>query len=60
VNKDSMPVFLLFSVELIQLLVEETNKYYNLCLDTPDNGSGYSQFPDVTVYKTHIFLVIII
>jgi hypothetical protein len=39
VNKDSMPIttFLLFFMELIQLLVAETNKSYNQYLDTLDN-----------------------
>jgi len=31
---------LLFFIDVIQLLVEETNKYYNQYLDTPDNDSS--------------------
>jgi len=39
VNKVSTPisVFLLLFVEVIQLLVAETNKHYNLYLDTLDS-----------------------
>jgi hypothetical protein len=58
VNKDSAPIiiFLLFLMEVIQLLVAETNKY----IDTFDNDSGHSQLPDVTVQETYSFLAIII
>jgi hypothetical protein len=36
INKDSFPlsVFMLFFVEIMQLLVEETNRYYHRYLDT--------------------------
>jgi hypothetical protein len=46
VNTDSLPitVFLLLFMDVIQLLVAETNKYYNLYLDTLDNDNGYSYF----------------
>jgi len=44
VNKDSAPIiiFLLFFVEVIQLLVAETTKYYNQYLDTLDTDSKHS------------------
>jgi hypothetical protein len=62
VNKDSTPItiFLLFFVEVIQLLVAETNKYCSQCLDTPDNDGRCSWLPDVIVKDMFIFLAIII
>jgi hypothetical protein len=43
-NKDSTPitVFLLFLMELIQLLMAETNKYYNQRIYILDNDSRCS------------------
>jgi hypothetical protein len=53
-NKDSAPivVFLLFFMEVIQLLVAETNSYYNKYIDILDS--------DMTVQETYIFLATII
>jgi hypothetical protein len=44
VNKDAKPItiFLLFFMEVIQLLVVETNKYYNQYSDTLDNDKACS------------------
>jgi hypothetical protein len=62
VNKDSTPItiFLLFFMEVIQLLVAETNKYSNQYLDTFENDGGCLRFPDVTVQEMYTFLDIII
>jgi hypothetical protein len=40
VNKDSSPlsVLMLFSLEILRLLVEERNRYYHQYLDTLDEG----------------------
>jgi hypothetical protein len=38
---------------MIQLLVTETNKYYNQCLYTSDNDHGHSQLPDVAVQEMY-------
>jgi hypothetical protein len=57
-NKDSttpITIFLLFFKEVIQLLVAETNKYYNQYLDTLDNDGGHLQLPDTTVQEMYIF-----
>jgi len=46
VNKDSTPstVFIPFFMEMIQLLVDETNKHQNKYLDTHDSDGRCSQF----------------
>jgi hypothetical protein len=49
-----MPFFL----EIIQLLVVETNRYYHQDLDTLDEGG--SPLPNVTVQEMYLFLVIIL
>jgi hypothetical protein len=61
VNNNSSPTttFYLFFMH-IQLLVAETNKYYNQHLDTLDNDDGHSQLPDVTVQKMYVFLALTI
>jgi hypothetical protein len=43
----------------IQLLVADTNKYYNQYLDTLEND-GCSLLPDVTIQKIYVFPVLII
>ena len=59
-NKDSSPlsIFVLFFFEIIQLLVEETNRYYHQYLDTLDEER--SPLPDVTVQEMCLFLAIIV
>jgi hypothetical protein len=47
-------------MEVIQLLVAETNKYYNQYLDTLDNDDRCPQLPDVTVQEMYVFLKTII
>jgi len=47
---------MLFFVEIIQLLVEETNRYHHQYLDTLDKGQ--SLLPDVTVQEMFLFLAI--
>jgi hypothetical protein len=51
VNKDSSPitVFFLSFVDVTQLLVAQTNKYYNQYLDPPDMMSG-EHFHNMTVH----------
>jgi hypothetical protein len=48
---------MLFFVEIIQLLVEETNRYHHQHLDTLDKGQ--SPLPDVNVQEMCLFLAII-
>jgi hypothetical protein len=43
-------------MEVIQLLVVETNKYYNQYSDTLDNDKACSWLPDVTVWEMNTFL----
>jgi hypothetical protein len=45
---------MLFFLEIMQLLVEETNRYYHQYLDTLDEGC--SPLPDVTVQEMYLFL----
>jgi hypothetical protein len=51
VIKDStqIAVFLLF-MEVIQLVVAESNKYYSQYLDIFDNDNKCFQLPDVTIH----------
>lgn len=46
-------------MDMIQLLVAETNKCYNQYLDTLDNDKGCSQFPNMAT-GDNIFLALII
>jgi hypothetical protein len=48
---------MLFFLEIIQLLVEETNRYHHEYLDTLDKGQ--SPLLDVTVQEICLFLAII-
>jgi len=48
---------MLFFVDIIQLLVEETNRYHHQYLVTLDKGQ--SLLPDVTVQEMCLFLAII-
>jgi len=50
-------MFMLFFVEIIWLLVEETNRYHHQYLDTLDKGQ--SLLPDVTVQEMCLFLAVI-
>jgi len=50
-------IFMLFFVEIIQLLMEETNRYRHQYLDTLDKGQ--SPLSDVTVQEMCLFLAII-
>jgi hypothetical protein len=52
INKDSSPlsVFMLSFIEIIPLLVEETNRYYHQYLDTLE---GRSPLPDVTIQEMY-------
>jgi hypothetical protein len=61
-KRDFIPitVFLLFFMEVIQLLVTETNKYYSQYLDTLDNDSTSSWSSDVAIQETYVLSVIII
>jgi hypothetical protein len=47
---------MLFFLEIMQLLVEETNRYYHPYLDTLDEGR--SPLPDVTKQEMYLFLSI--
>jgi len=60
-NKDSLPAtdFLLFFIEVIQLLVTKTKKYYNQYLHTCDNDGRCSWLPDMTVQEMYILLAMI-
>jgi hypothetical protein len=60
INKDSttLSVFMLYFLEIIYLLVEETNKYYQQYFDIPDRGQ--SPLPHVTIQKICSFLAIIV
>jgi hypothetical protein len=59
-NKDSTPlnVFMLFFLEIIQLLVVETNRYYHQYLDSLNDGR--SPLPDVTLKEMFSFLALIL
>lgn len=59
-NKDSSSpsIFMFFFFQIIQLLVEETNRYYHQYLDTLDEWQ--SPLPYMTVQKMCLFLVIIV
>jgi hypothetical protein len=59
-NKDSLPlsIFMLFFLEIMQLLVEKTNRYYHQYLETIDEGC--SPLPDVTILEMYLFLSIIV
>ena len=48
---------MLFFFEIIQLLVEETKRYYHQYLDALDEG--WSSLPAVTVHDMCLFLAII-
>jgi len=56
VNKDSTPItaFLLFFMEVSQLLVAETNKFYSQYLDKLDSDSRHSHLTDMNVH-VHLF-----
>ena len=60
INDGSSPlsVFLLYFVEIITLLVVETNRYYHDHLDRIDEGP--SPLPDTTEAETLVFLAITI
>jgi hypothetical protein len=60
INKDSSPLsmFMLFFLETMQLLVEETNRYYHQYLDALYEGC--SSLPDVTIKEMYLFLSIIV
>jgi hypothetical protein len=46
-------------MEVIQLLVAETSKYYSQYLDTDNNDDGHLQLADMTVLEVYVFLIII-
>jgi hypothetical protein len=60
INKDSSPlsIFMLFFFEIIQLSVEETNRYYHQYLGTLDKE--WSPLPDVTAQEMCLFVAIIV
>jgi hypothetical protein len=47
-------------MDMIKLLVAETNEYHYQYLETLDNDDRASQFPDVTVQEMHLFLALIV
>jgi hypothetical protein len=49
---------MLFFFDIIQLLMEETNRYYHQYLDTLDEER--SPLPDVTVQEMCLFVAIIV
>jgi hypothetical protein len=49
---------MLFFLEIIHLLVEETNRYYWIYFDTLDKG--WSPLPDVAIQEMYSFLAIIV
>jgi hypothetical protein len=53
INKDSSPlsVFMLFFLEIMRLLLEETNRYYHQYLDTLEEGRF--PLPDVTIQEMY-------
>jgi len=60
INDGSSPpsVFLLYFAEIITLLVVETNRYYQDCIDRLDDGP--SPEPDVTEAEMFVFLALTI
>jgi len=54
----SLGIFMLFFLEIIHLLVEETNRHYWIYFDTLDKG--WSPLPDVTIQEMYSFLAIIV
>jgi len=54
-DSTSLCIFMLFCFELEQLLVEETNWYYDQCLLTLEEGQ--CQLRDVTVQELYLFLL---
>jgi hypothetical protein len=56
INKDSSPlsVFMLFFHEIVQLLVEETNRYYRQYLE--NIAEGRSPLPDVIIPEMYLFV----
>ena len=60
INDTSSPlsILLLYFVEIIRLLVVETNRYYHGCLDRLDEGP--SPLPEVTETEVLVFLAITI
>jgi hypothetical protein len=47
-------------MEVIHLLVAETNKYHSQYVDTLDSDSRCKQLPDVTVQEMYIFLATVL
>jgi hypothetical protein len=60
VNKDSLPlsVFMLFFHKIMQLLVEETNRYYRQYLETI--AEGRSPLPNMTILEMYLFVSIVL
>jgi hypothetical protein len=59
INEDSTPLsVMLFFMEIIQLLVVQTNRYYYQYLDSLDDG--WSPLPDMTLQEMYSFLVLIL
>jgi hypothetical protein len=59
-KKESSPlsIYMYFLFKIIQLLLEETNRYYHQYLDTLDEG--WSPLTHVTVQEICLFLAIIV
>jgi len=51
-----LSVFMLFFFEIVQMMVEETNRYYHQYLDALDGGQ--SSLPDMTVQEMGLFLAV--
>jgi hypothetical protein len=60
INKDSssLRIFMLFFLEIMQLLVEETNRNYNQYMDTLDEGC--SPLSDMTIKEMCLFLPVFV
>jgi hypothetical protein len=50
-------IFMLYFLELTQLLMEETNKYYQQYFETLDEG--WSPLPDMSIQETSFFLAML-
>jgi hypothetical protein len=53
-----LSIFMLFFFKIIQLLLEEKNRYYHQYLDTLHEGQ--SPLPAMTVQEKYLFLAIIV
>jgi hypothetical protein len=62
VNAESSPLslFMLFSRQIFQLLLEETNRYFHQYMTSKNTASISAQSPDITIGEIYTFFAIII